>query len=270
MNEKVNADNNLAVGKKFVATVKKVRAEGVYIEMPGGGSGTISPRCWGVGAERAEALGRVNPGDKLDVVVRSWDARTKTASLVLPGFEHLKPVQKVKRAMWNKCMGGQIAPKPRFTPIPIGSLIVFDLANVFGHIPVALIPAFMEAARVGLKSAGYNVVFFLEKRAMYWAWSKAASPVIAAGFANDCKAEDVTLVRGEADLPILQTLMAVGNAYAVSGDWFTDYRAAFPGIVGTDRIRKFSVANLPGGSILFSIDGVQQGVLICSPKLSVA
>ena len=270
MNEKVNVNNNLAVGKKFVATVKNVRAEGVYIEMPNGGSGTISPRCWGVGTERVAALGKIKPGDELDVVVRSWDARTKTASLVLPGFEHLKPTQKVKRAMWNKCMRGSLTPKSKFMPIPIGSLIVFDLANVFGHIPINLIPAFMTAARVGLKSAGYDVVFFLEKRAMYWAWSNAASPVIAANFANDCKAEDVTLVRGEADLPILQTLVAVDNAYAVSGDWFTDYRTAFPGIVGTDRIRKFSVANLPGGSVLFSIDGIQQGVLIRSPKLSVA
>ena len=268
--QKTNGNKEFLPGQKLKVRVRKVRVEGVSVNLPNGGTGTVSPRCWGDGAERKERLANIQPGDDLDVVVRSWDARTKTASLVLPGFEHLKPAQKAKRAMWNKCMGGALAPKPKFTPIPIGSLIVFDLANIFGHIPVALIPAFMEEARIGLKSAGYNAVFFLEKRAMYWAWSKAASPVIAANFANDCKSEDVTLVRGEADLPILQTLMVVDNAYAVSCDRFTDYRTAFPGIVGTARIRKFSVANLPGGSVLFSIDGIQQGVLIRVPKLSVA
>ena len=194
--QKNNVNKEPFPGQKLKVWVRKVRPEGVYVKLPNGGTGTVSPRCWGDGAERKERLANIQPGDNLDVVVCSWAARTKTASLVLPGFEYLKLAQKAKRAMWNKCMGASPAPKPQFTPIPKGSLIVFDLANVFGHIPVALIPAFMVVARVGLKSAGYNVVFCLEKRAMYWAWSKAPSPVIAANFANDCKAEDVTLVRG--------------------------------------------------------------------------
>ena len=63
-----NTIKNFNKGERFTATVKAVRDAGVYIKMPRGGSGIISTRCWGEGQARAEALARICPGDRFEVV----------------------------------------------------------------------------------------------------------------------------------------------------------------------------------------------------------
>lgn len=259
----VDVSTDFTVGRKFTAVVKAVRPEGVYVEMPNGGSGVVSTKCWGDGAARVAALAKVHPGDLLEVVVRCWHPATKTLSLVLPGFENLQPCS--RRKFLTSMTGSRLTSKPQFKTIPAGAIFVFDLASVFGRLPYELIAEFVPTVRASLKAAGYSAVFFLEKKSQVWAWSKTPSPSAAKRFVADCNADDVTIVhRGEADLPVLQTVAAFDSAYAVSADWFADYREAFPQVVGTGRVRKFTIAKLPGGTVLFTIDGVKDGIVIKS------
>ena len=84
-------------GKQVMCTVKSVHKEGVAVNVELNGkivNGTISPRCYGSDEERAIALAAITPGDIIRAVVRSYDARTKSCSLVLPGFEDLPRLSK--------------------------------------------------------------------------------------------------------------------------------------------------------------------------------
>lgn len=267
----VNANpHQFSVGEKFEVIVTSIRTEAVYVEVPGGYLGMVSPRCWGVGASRTQALAQLHPGDRLDVVVRLWCPLTKTLSLVLPGHENIVACAQ-KRKNWRSSMGGKTTTKPPFKGIAKGAIFVFDLASVFGKLPHSYFCEFIPTVRSALQSEGYSTIFFIEKRAMYWVWAKVFSRIALERFADECKAEDVTIVsRGEADLPILQTVTVLDNAYAVSADWFTDYRAAFPNIVGSDRVRKFSLAKLPGAQVLLTIDGLSKGIVLKTPSSTAA
>ena len=74
----------------------------------------------------------------------------------------------------------------------------------------------------------------------------------------------MTVVYGEkteADLPLLQTAAMLPNAVCVSRDRFRDYAAAFPGIVGSERVRPFTFVQVAGTTHL-SIDGVRDAIPI--------
>lgn len=79
-------------GEKVVCRVKSVHKEGIAVSVKLGGqvvNGIVSPRCYGVGEARVRALESIRPGDSIEAVVRSYDANTRSCSLVLPGFEDL-------------------------------------------------------------------------------------------------------------------------------------------------------------------------------------
>lgn len=79
-------------GEKVMCMVKSVHKEGVAVSVMLGGqvvNGTISTRCYGVGEARARALEAIRLGDVIEAVVRSYDANTRSCSLVLPGAEDL-------------------------------------------------------------------------------------------------------------------------------------------------------------------------------------
>ena len=79
-------------GEKVMCMVKSVHKEGVAVSVMLGGqvvNGTISTRCYGVGEARARAREAIRLGDVIEAVVRSYDANTRSCSLVLPGAEDL-------------------------------------------------------------------------------------------------------------------------------------------------------------------------------------
>lgn len=100
-------------GEKVTCTVKSVHKEGVAVSVRLGGqvvNGTIPSRCYGVGEARARALEAIRPGDVIEAVVRSYDADTRSCSLVLPGFEDLP------RRLPGRARGrnpGEEGPQPR-------------------------------------------------------------------------------------------------------------------------------------------------------------
>lgn len=286
-----NYTMTFAVGRTYRATVKSVRMNGVSVEMPGAGAGTISTRCWGYGMERANALAKVRPGDEYDVSVRSYDPRTRSLSLVLCGFEDLPPNPKKQKptlsptvcswadlARYNR-VPRQVAQdgndsrqkisrplgseKPIFKPIPKSSVLALDLANLLGalnadeYIPT-LCQVFDGLAKIGYPSA----IGFIEKRTICWFKHNAPTPSDVDAIDELCRDSRITVVGGESDLAMLQTAKAVSNAVIVTRDRLVDYQDEFGGIVGSSRVRSFGVVRLPGDLLLVNIDGVADAVVI--------
>ena len=252
-------EDQFKAGDRFVAMIKDVRAEGVYI-VRDSGSGCISPRCWGHGEVRKAALARIRPGDLVEVEVISWHPKANTISLVLAG----SPSSKMSRSVAHR--GQPIAHahkyKPDFKPIPSGSLMVIDLANIFGKVGPAHAARVLEAIASTLGKGGYRLLFFIERRTLGWLMHNQGSVAEENALMDFCHRGDVSLVGDEADLPILQTLEVEVGSYAVSGDGFSDYAKEFPDVVGTKgRIRKFSFARV-GERLNISIDGVRHMVVV--------
>ena len=258
-------------GDRFVATVRFARKEGVAVSLPMGGNGTVSPRCWGSGPERMEALGKISSGDSLEVVVRSWDPRTKTASLVLPGFEDLPRI--VKPKLDN---GLRHALKAAFRPEPQGTTFVFDLANVLAQIPPACIPNAKSAIEARFSAAGYPTLFYLDGSAVGWLRhvlpDETAKDEFFRSFREGGNASYIgswekpatNVRRREADLAVVQTVAAIDGSVACSRDGFDDYADSFPEVV-PERVRRFSVVKLPNQSIVLAIEGAGCAAIIIPP-----
>lgn len=242
-----------------MATIKDVRTEGVYI-VRDSGSGCISPRCWGNGEARKAALTRIRPGDMLEVQVASWNPRCDVVSLILPGFAPCG--KKVKPTCRDKGLVREHKSKPDFRPIPSGSLLAVDTANVFGKVGPAHAARVLESIASALDRDGYRTLFFIERRALAWLIHNQDTEAERDALKDFCRRSDVSLVGDEADLPILQTLEVEEGSYAISMDSFSDYAREFPEIVGTKgRIRKFSFARV-GDRLNISIDGVRHMVVV--------
>lgn len=243
-------------GERFSARIKTVRPEGVYIDYPGIGSGTVSPRCWGDGITRREALAKLRLGDELEVEVVSWHPETKTLSLVLPGMKGCVHKRSPIRS-----------PKPQFQLIPEGTVLLVDFANVLGAFSEqglkasCAVPLF-EALQTELKALGYKPHFFLERRTLDWAVLNQTDADVGRLLRQLCADTDtVSLVNGmrdEADFPLLQMAFALPDAVCISRDHFRDYATAFPNIVGTSRIRTFALRTIPGDRApSIFIDGIK-------------
>lgn len=274
---KKNKNNKFVRGQKFVATVKAVRREGVAIEMPDGrGSGVISARCWGKGDKREKALAAIRRGDRLEVLVRSFNPLAGTLSLVLAGCGNRKPAN--KKSLKGKSVAGSVreeprARKPDFLPIPKGSVLLFDCANLLGKTGAEYAAKIFEGIAGSLASEGFKAMFFMERRTYWWALHNQASQEDASALKAFAAREDFCLIgdgkdadrKNEADAAILQVAEAIPNSVCVSDDRFGDYRAHHPTLVGTERIRSFSVSRF-GGNILVCVAGLRSAIVIDTSK----
>ena len=275
----------LVPGQVVEVVVKAAHFAGVAVMASVGGCivhGTISPRCYGAGRARMVALDAVKSGDVISAIVRSYDARTRSASLVLPGFKDL-PRMSTKEKTSTKMVNGSACatrhsrvPKPQFVPEEKGCTFVFDMANVAGELPLACVPNAKVAIEKHFGEFGYSVLFYLDKRAACW-----LSHVLLSEFAKDKffadwrangNASYVGSYRksgterkcGESDLAILQTVAALPQSVACSRDGFADYESAFPEVVA-NRVRQFSVVSLPNGSAVLTVEGAGCGAVIVPP-----
>lgn len=252
--------DNYTTGARFTATVKAVRREGVYIDRTGGGSGIISTACWGFGRARVEALSKIQPRDQFEVEVVSWYPQTKTLSLVLPGMSNCVRAQNSSAR----------SSKPQFAPIPVGSTLLIDFSNLLGGFKTEGNPAswaipLLESVETQLTTAGYGIHFFIEERTLTWVSTNQRDLDAKKHFQKLCSRKNsVTVVCGkktEADHPILQTADALPDSVCVSRDQFRDYANAYPNVVGTERIRTFTVMRVAGHTLL-SIDGIKNAILV--------
>lgn len=264
-------------GDAYRATVTAVRESGVNVRMPADkGSCMVSTRCWGSGAARAQALAKVKVGDRLDVIVKSYDRNTKTLSLVLKGFENLlKPAAKpaVRPAKKRRPEAAKIAVpvrshdiarKPSYHPLAKGTTLLLDTANLIGKLGPEHAAARLAAIVSTLEERGYKALLFWEYRSLGWTLGHQVSIGDAAALEEFAHGKDVSLVREESDLALLQAVQALPDSIIVTGDRLADYADAFPGIVATSRHRSFSVVRVDGRALL-TIYGLKDAIVITDP-----
>ena len=259
-------------GRMLRATVKVVNETGVMVKMPSGhGSGVISPRCWGTGIEREKALAEIRPGDEFDVVVCNYDARTMTMSLALVGCEHLKPLpgkELKKRVRHVAQPQSAVCPrKPSFMPIAAGTMLLWDASNLLGATGGENAARTFGAIAGSMSEQGYKTMFFIEQRCLTWALHNQRSTDEADELDAFMRRGDVVIVgdggngTGEADCAILQMAEALPGAVCVTRDRYEDYARTYPDIVGTDRIRSFSVAKV-GGKLMILVNGIAHAIVV--------
>ena len=264
-------------GDAYCATVIAVRESGVNVRMPADkGSGMVSTRCWGAGAARAQALAKVKVGDRLDVIVKSYDRNTMTLSLVLKGFERLlKPVAKPAARPAKKrrpeaakmavpVRSHDVARKPSYHPLAKGTTLLLDTANLIGKLGPEHAAARLAAIVSTLEERGYKALLFWEYRSLGWTLGHQVSIGDAAALEEFAHGKDVSLVREESDLALLQAAQALPDSIIVTGDRLADYADAFPGIVATSRHRSFSVVRVDGRALL-TIYGLKDAIVITDP-----
>lgn len=264
--EAIECLHNYTPGERFSARIKSIRPEGVYIDRPGIGSGTISPRCWGEGVARRAALAKLRPGDEVEVEVVSWHPETKTLSLVRPGTKRQAPKRTSIRS-----------PKPQVKLIPNGTVLLVDLANVLGAFSERKLRAsfavpLFKALQKDLTALGYKPHFLLERRALEWVVRCQTDIDKGRLFRRLCADTDtVSIVCGskaEADFPLLQMASALPDSVCVSRDRFRDYATAFPDIVGTNRVRTFALRTIPGDRVpSVFIDGIKAPIRLTETEV---
>ena len=257
--------NDFHRGRTLRATVKAVGKTGVMVEMPDGrGSGVITPRCWGDGIARKKALASIRPGDEFDVIVRLYDARALTLSLVLA--DRAAPLPKKDWKSVRKAeppASARYPHKPEFQPLAQGAVFLWDAANLLGAIGAENAAQTFNAISGTLTEQGYKTMFFIERRCLTWARCNQRTEDDASALDAFARRDDVIVVEGggEADYAILQMAEALPNSVCVSRDRFCDYAHAYPGIVGTDRVRTFSVAHLAGKTLIL-VSGIAHAITV--------
>lgn len=262
-------------GERYLAKVKDVRREDVEVFMPDDmGCGLISVRCWGTGERRDAALAALSVGDTLEVVVRSYDSKTRSLSLVLPECEKsmsdlLKDdgpaPRKPKQAKCAKnnahATGVRHARKPDYSLIQKGVTFLVDTSNLFGVIGPKQAAHKLSVIEDALVKCGYKVFFFIEYRTISWLRGNQDMESEVAALEAFCSKQNVSKVSGEADLPILQAAKVIPDSVIVSRDHFDDYRKVYPEIVGSDRHRSCSSVEIVGKTLL-TIPGLSDAIVI--------
>lgn len=266
-------------GRALRATVKVVHEMGVEVKMPGGrGSGIISSRCWGTGIAREKALAAIRPDDEFDVVVRSYDARTMTLSLVLAGCEHLvssplktgKVVHQIVRPKTAGCPR-----KQSFVPLAADTTFLWDASNLLGAVGAEDAAQTFASIAKTMSGQRYKAMFFIERRCLTWALHNQRSAEEAAELDMFARRGDVVVVgdggsgTGEADCAILQMAEALPGSVCVTRDRYDDYAHAFPDIVGTERVRSFSVAKV-GDKTMILVNGVPHAIVVVNNQKEMA
>lgn len=140
-------------------------------------------------------------------------------------------------------------------------MFLVDGANLLGAFKPEEATSALASVAKGLKDKGYGCRIFLEHRS--WKYHACNQGSVAAGeaFKSACEGLGVTIVGREADLAILQTLGAVSGSVALTNDRYSDYGKVFPELVGTSRLRGFSVAEI-GKEKLLLIDGLAKAIKV--------
>ena len=249
-------------GQKFLATVRAVRNEGVYVEMPDGRDGEM----------RMKALSAIRPGDEFEVVVRSIDMRARTLSLALVGCEDLmhqtKKTNTLPNASPNVTHYICNSRKPDHQPIPEGTVFLWDVANLFGRTGPEKAAWQLESISRSLAEQGYRSLFFIERRSLSWAKHNQLSAADVEALEMFARRDDFSVVadggkdrKDEADCAILQVAEAIPNSICVSHDHYSDYAKVHSGIVGTDRVRSFAVTRLDG-KLLICVSGLKSAIVV--------
>lgn len=151
--------------------------------------------------------------------------------------------------------------KPRYKVLEKGSVLFVDGANLLGAFDPSEAMHVLSSAAEGLKKMGYVCRVYLEHRSWVYYSHNQESDAAREAFESTCKALEVMIVGREADIAILQMLRSVTKSVALTNDRYSDYATVFPELVGTMRIRGFSVTEV-NGEKLIAVDGLAKTIRV--------
>ena len=151
--------------------------------------------------------------------------------------------------------------KPSYETLPKGTVVLIDGANLLHEFEPAEAPKVLRSVVDGLKEQGYDARIYLEHRAWKFMCFHQGSEEAGEKFKALCRELDVTIVGREADLAILQVLKTVPESVGLTNDRYSDYAKTFPDLVGTPRLRGFSVTKIDDLKLI-SVDGLSKAVKV--------
>lgn len=252
MNTKTISSLNFTAGDVVAVKVTAVRYEsGMEVQtVKGCVPGVIKMSCFGATREeRKVAMAQYAIGQQVIAKVCAYYEDMQRLVMVLASSEDVQRIKAVS------------AKKPAKRLLPKGTPILIDSANVLGRVhDVAMEVTPIEALRSldeGLLRLGYEPIFFMEYRT--YGWAMKAYSASAEAFDAFCK-EKVGFVTSEADEVLLQTAFSMPDAVILTNDRFRDYAEAYPEIVGTKRMRGYSVVG--GAYPVVSIPGIKELIVL--------
>ena len=151
--------------------------------------------------------------------------------------------------------------KPSYETLPKGTVVLIDGANLLHEFEPAEAPKVLRSVVDGLKEQGYDARIYLEHRAWKFMCFHQGSEEAGEKFKALCRELNVTIVGREADLAILQVLKTVPESVGLTNDRYVDYAKTFPDLVGTPRLRGFSVTKIDDLKLI-SVDGLSKAVKV--------
>ena len=162
----------------------------------------------------------------------------------------------------------QFPRKPEFQPIPAGTMLLVDASNLLGVTGAEHAARILRGMSHALREQGYKPVLFIERRCLTWARCNQVSWDEEDELAEFAARADVVVVEdggrkdgGEADCAMLQMAEVFEDSVCLTQDRFLDYANVHPSIVGTRRVRPFSVAMLEG-RIIVLVSGLVRAIAI--------
>ena len=249
-----NARRIFANGQVLTATVKRVDKASAYFTVKGACSVVVSAKsCEESGTIRFADL---RGGQTVRVRVKAWYPQTQ--QIVLSGVEEIVR-SCAEKPIVGKCVERVV--KPAYETLPRGTVVLVDGANLLHAFEPAEAPKVLRSVVDGLKEQGYDARIYLEHRVWKFMCFHQGSEEAGEKFKALCRELDVTIVGREADLAILQVLKTVPESVGLTNDRYSDYAKTFPDLVGTPRLRGFSVTKIDDLKLI-SVDGLSKAVKV--------
>lgn len=258
--QNITACDTFEPGQILLATIKHVRNEGIWVEMPQGrGSGIVLSRRWGTKEARIKAIAKFSPGDVLKVFVLSYDAEHRLLKLELLDEN------------WSPCVSAQLSytSKPPVKAIAGERILLWDVANLFKKIGSTQAAYVLDRISTEVAVQGYQAIFCMSKNAFSRAHSEQESKSEKESLWEFFQRDDVMRLRTyqynvgqvKAENPLLQMMQAMPGTICVSNNPFCEDVEMYSGIVGTSRIRPFICVYL-NGDLFLSAVGLSRSIKI--------
>lgn len=264
---KTVGNTRFQLGQIVTATVQRIDVGGLYFKVPSARTAVLSAKTFGIDqVDREKKMRNFKVGDKIRAKIKAW--YPENGQLVFSGITGRIGENDEKRTdgrAADKTVNVNVVRpktgKPDYQVISKDSTILVDGANILGAFEPEEAADVLKSLSDGLRNLGYESRIYLERRSMNYYSFNQENDASSRDFEAVCKDLDVTVVVWESDLVILQALKAVPNSTGITKDRLADYEKAFPELVGSKRLRSFSVSRIDGKTLIM-IDGLTDAITV--------
>ena len=232
-------------GDTITGRVRVARIEGIVLEVEGVASAIVSTKPFGRGEKRRRALARIEAGSVFEARVVAYHPEGRQLSL--------EPVEAALQE-------GTVLSAPFGCLAKAGKVLLFDVANILGDLGPERAARKLAAIRDGSEEQGWRTRFFWEREGYTRTAKIQSTEGQLDALRRFVREAHVALVKGEADLALLETCRQLPDSFIVTRDRFTD-KDQFPGIVGTRRVRPFFFKK-KSGKIVFGVARLLRAISI--------